>query len=362
MSEKELCIEKLQKALLKLPKDDLIKLLKNTYQAMKIKHNIPNQVTSKLIQNPNPNNNKSNKYNTKEQCVNKNSRRNLKLTNLNTNNTTTKSTNNTTTNSTTIPPKGANSMGMECTLGKGANSMGTECTMGKGANFTAIECTTNNTKDNMDKYGIGMNVDDRFINMETFDTMNKDEMEEEEEITFRSQEFQVQVPELDLTLAHEYINSKHSKNIQKNEEKITTPKFSFYQTTTEGPTGTNTNQITGNPNTITGTGTVNTVNRVNSVNLNGVTGTNTTSTTMGNMNTSGTITGTKETPLGSKVAHFGAGGVNSIGLYGSGMNNVQYLQGYNGMIWTGGPVNFGCLRPVQIIRRPFYPRSRSLQR
>ncbi|XP_952765.1 uncharacterized protein TA07450 [Theileria annulata] len=356
MSEKELCIEKLQKALLKLPKDDLIKLLKNTYQAMKIKHNIPNQVTSKLIQNPNPNNNKSNKSNTKEQCVNKNSRRNLKLTNLNTINKNPQSTN----TNTSTPGKGANFTAMECTPGKGANFTAIECTPGKGANSTLMECTTketpfgagtkvtNNTvtKDNMDKYGTGINMDDRFINMETFDTMNKDEMEEEEEITFRSQEFQVQVPELDLTLAHEYINSKHSKNIQKNEEKITTPKFSFYQTTTEGPVGTNTNQFTGNPNTITGTGTVNTANRVNSVNLNGTTGTNSTS----------------STTVGTKVVPFGAGGVNSIGLYGTGMNNVQYLQGYNGMIWTGGPVNFGSLRPVQIIRRPFYPRSRSLQR
>ncbi|KAK2198126.1 hypothetical protein BdWA1_001131 [Babesia duncani] len=39
--EKELAIIKLQNALLRLPREDLAKLLKNTYQAMRIKHGIP---------------------------------------------------------------------------------------------------------------------------------------------------------------------------------------------------------------------------------------------------------------------------------------------------------------------------------
>ncbi|GBE62320.1 hypothetical protein, conserved [Babesia ovata] len=41
MVEKEVVISRLQGALLRLPKDDLIKLLRSTYQAMRIKHGIP---------------------------------------------------------------------------------------------------------------------------------------------------------------------------------------------------------------------------------------------------------------------------------------------------------------------------------
>ncbi|CDR97611.1 hypothetical protein, conserved [Babesia bigemina] len=41
MAEKEVVISRLQSALLRLPKDDLIKLLRSTYQAMRIKHGIP---------------------------------------------------------------------------------------------------------------------------------------------------------------------------------------------------------------------------------------------------------------------------------------------------------------------------------
>ncbi|AFZ79964.1 hypothetical protein BEWA_028130 [Theileria equi strain WA] len=42
-NEKDLAVERLQNALLKLPRDDLVKLLKNTYQAMRIKHSIPHE-------------------------------------------------------------------------------------------------------------------------------------------------------------------------------------------------------------------------------------------------------------------------------------------------------------------------------
>lgn len=41
MVDKEVAITRLQNTLLRLPKDDLIKLLKSTYQAMRIKHGIP---------------------------------------------------------------------------------------------------------------------------------------------------------------------------------------------------------------------------------------------------------------------------------------------------------------------------------